>query len=155
MTATRIEPKRGPQERAFSGVGGVDEHLVSLVSPYAADREAAADLHRADGLEFIEVFVDAPLELCEERDPKGLYARARAGELEGMTGVGAPYEVPREADLVSVFETGTVRMATLLRGQGDALPAIRRHVAEAAQAYRRGDVIALPTRAWLIAARAG
>ena len=65
------------------------------------------------------------------------------------------WELPTDIDLVSVFETGTVRMATLLRGQGDALPKIRRHVAEATQAYRRGDVIALPTRAWLIAARVG
>jgi len=74
--------------------------LVSLVSPYAADRRMAAGLHAADELEFIEIFVDAPLELCEERDPKGLYARARAGELSGMTGVGAPYEAPVEPDLV-------------------------------------------------------
>lgn len=64
------------------------------------------------------------------------------------------WELPRDADLVSIFETGTVRMATLLRGQGDALSSIRRHIAEAAQAYRRDDVIALPTRAWLIAAQA-
>lgn len=63
------------------------------------------------------------------------------------------WRLPRDADLVSVFETGTVRMATLLRGQGDTLPAVRRHVAEALQAFRRGDTIELPTRAWLIAAR--
>jgi bifunctional enzyme CysN/CysC len=74
--------------------------LVSLVSPYAADRESAASLHAADDLEFIEIFVDAPLELCEQRDPKGLYARARAGELAGLTGVGAPYEAPSQPDLV-------------------------------------------------------
>jgi bifunctional enzyme CysN/CysC len=74
--------------------------LVSLVSPYACDREAASALHAADDLHFIEVFVDAPLALCEERDPKGLYARARAGELPGLTGVGAPYEAPSHADLV-------------------------------------------------------
>jgi bifunctional enzyme CysN/CysC len=74
--------------------------LVSLVSPYAADRESAASLHAADDLEFIEIFVDAPLELCEQRDPKGLYARARAGELAGLTGIGAPYEAPSQPDLV-------------------------------------------------------
>jgi bifunctional enzyme CysN/CysC len=73
--------------------------LVSLVSPYAADRRAAASLHSADDVEFFEVFVDAPLELCEQRDPKGLYARARAGELSGMTGVGAPYEPPADPAL--------------------------------------------------------
>ena len=70
--------------------------LVSLVSPYAADREAAAALHAADELGFLEIFVDAPLELCEQRDPKGLYARARSGELAGLTGVGAPYEAPAD-----------------------------------------------------------
>jgi bifunctional enzyme CysN/CysC len=74
--------------------------LVSLVSPYAADRQAAAALHAADDLGFLEIFVDAPLELCEQRDPKGLYARARSGELAGLTGVGAPYEAPAEPDLV-------------------------------------------------------
>ena len=73
--------------------------LVSLVSPYASDREAAAALHGNDGLQFLEIFVNAPLELCEERDPKGLYARARAGELAGLTGVGAPYEPPSNAAL--------------------------------------------------------
>ena len=74
--------------------------LVSLVSPYRADRETAAALHGADELAFLEIFVDAPLELCEQRDPKGLYARARAGELAGLTGVGAPYEAPANPDLV-------------------------------------------------------
>jgi adenylyl-sulfate kinase len=74
--------------------------LVGLVSPYAADREAAAALHAAAGLDFIEIFVDAPLELCEQRDSKGLYARARRGELCGLTGVGAPYEAPTHPDLV-------------------------------------------------------
>ncbi len=74
--------------------------LVSLVSPYAADREVAAALHAAEGLDFIEVFVSTPLAQCEQRDPKGLYARARAGELAGLTGVGAPYEPPERPDVV-------------------------------------------------------
>jgi bifunctional enzyme CysN/CysC len=74
--------------------------LVSLVSPYASDRQAAAALHASHDLHFIEVYVNAPLELCEERDQKGLYARARAGELAGLTGVGAPYEPPSDPDLV-------------------------------------------------------
>ena len=59
-----------------------------------------AALHRAAGLPFVEVFVDASLALCERRDPKGLYARARAGQLADLTGVGAPYEPPRHPDLV-------------------------------------------------------
>jgi bifunctional enzyme CysN/CysC len=74
--------------------------LVSLVSPYAADRELAATLHSGDDLPFVEVFVSTPLARCEERDPKGLYARARAGELAGLTGVGAPYEPPAHPDVV-------------------------------------------------------
>jgi adenylyl-sulfate kinase len=74
--------------------------LVSLVSPYTADRDAAAALHTTAGLAFVEIFVDAPLDLCKQRDPKGLYARACAGELRDMTGVGSPYEAPVRPDLV-------------------------------------------------------
>jgi bifunctional enzyme CysN/CysC len=97
--------------------------LVSLVSPYAADREAAAALHSADDLGFLEIHVDAPLELCEERDPKGLYARARAGELAGMTGVSAPYEAPCAADLVlgsarETVEEEVERVMELLAARG-------------------------------------
>jgi adenylyl-sulfate kinase len=73
--------------------------LVSLVSPYTRDRRQASKLHVAEGLPFVEVFVDASLPVCEERDPKGLYARARLGDLQGLTGVGAPYEEPRHPDL--------------------------------------------------------
>jgi bifunctional enzyme CysN/CysC len=97
--------------------------LVSLVSPYAADREAAAALHESDQLHFIEVFVNAPLELCEQRDPKGLYARARAGELAGLTGVGAPYEAPSEPDLVlgageETIESEVERVLDMLIARG-------------------------------------
>jgi bifunctional enzyme CysN/CysC len=97
--------------------------LVSLVSPYAADRLAAAALHAADDLDFMEIFMDAPLELCEQRDPKGLYARARSGELAGLTGVGAPYEAPAEPDLVLGSHEETVeqeveRVMELLAGKG-------------------------------------
>jgi adenylylsulfate kinase-like enzyme len=97
--------------------------LVSLVSPYLADREAAAALHAADQLQFIEIFVDAPLELCEKRDPKGLYARARAGELTGLTGIGAPYEAPVDPDLVlgtldEAVERGVERVLELLLARG-------------------------------------
>jgi bifunctional enzyme CysN/CysC len=97
--------------------------LVSLVSPYAADRKTAAALHGADELQFIEVFVDAPLEVCEQRDPKGLYARARAGELSGMTGVGAPYEPPTDPDLTlgsggETVEQEVERVMELLAARG-------------------------------------
>jgi bifunctional enzyme CysN/CysC len=73
--------------------------LPSLVSPYAADRELARRVHEDNGLEFLEVFVDTPLEECERRDPKGLYQRARAGELRGMTGIDDPYEAPETPDV--------------------------------------------------------
>jgi bifunctional enzyme CysN/CysC len=74
--------------------------LVPVISPYRAGRDHARRLHEAAALPFLEVFVDAPLEVCEARDPKGLYARARAGELRGMTGVDDVYEAPETPDLV-------------------------------------------------------
>ena len=73
--------------------------IVSVISPYAIDRRLARSIHERGGLEFLEVFVNTPLEECERRDPKGLYARARVGNITGFTGVDAPYEVPRQADV--------------------------------------------------------
>lgn len=72
--------------------------FVALVSPYRADREAAAALF-GEG-DFLEVFVDTPVEVCAERDPKGLYAKAAAGNLPNMTGMGQSYEAPENADVV-------------------------------------------------------
>lgn len=72
--------------------------FVALVSPYAADRRAAKALF--DGTQFLEVYVDTPVEVCAERDPKGLYAKAAAGNLPNMTGRGQAYEIPQEPDLV-------------------------------------------------------
>jgi bifunctional enzyme CysN/CysC len=74
--------------------------LVALVSPYAADRAAARAVHEAAGVPFLEVFVSTPLAECERRDPKGLYARARAGEITGLTGVDDPYEPPETPEVV-------------------------------------------------------
>jgi bifunctional enzyme CysN/CysC len=73
--------------------------LVSLVSPYAADRERVRAAHEQVSLRFLEVYVNTPLDECERRDPKGLYAKARAGELRGMTGIDDPYEAPERPDL--------------------------------------------------------
>ena len=73
--------------------------ITALVSPAAADREFARELHEEAGLEFVEAWVDTPVEECERRDPHGLYARARAGELPGFTGVDAPYETPEHPDV--------------------------------------------------------
>ena len=73
--------------------------IASLVSPYAADRAAARAAHDEAGLDFVEVWVSTPVEECERRDPKGLYAKARAGEITGFTGVDDPYEAPESPDL--------------------------------------------------------
>jgi adenylyl-sulfate kinase len=73
--------------------------LAALVSPYRADRDSARATHEQRGLPFVEVWVSTPLEECERRDPKGLYARARAGRLQGLTGVDAPYEPPQRPEL--------------------------------------------------------
>ncbi|AYJ50665.1 adenylyl-sulfate kinase [Rhodococcus sp. P1Y] len=80
-----------------------DAGLVSiacLISPYRRDRDEVRRLHKAAGIPFFEVFVDTPIALCEKRDPKGMYAKARAGEIKGFTGVDDPYETPDHPDLV-------------------------------------------------------
>jgi bifunctional enzyme CysN/CysC len=81
--------------------------LVPLISPYRADRDHARSLHVEAGLPFYEVFVDTPIELCERRDPKGLYAKARAGEIQDFTGINAPYEAPNAPELVLRPDDGT------------------------------------------------
>lgn len=88
----------GHLTRLFADAGVVA--LASLVSPLKSDRETARALNDAAKLPFIEVHVATPVDECERRDPKGLYARARAGELKGLTGVDAPYEPPESPDLV-------------------------------------------------------
>ncbi len=90
--------------RLFADAGVVA--LVPLISPYRVARDRARALHEAAGVPFYEVFVDTPLEVCEERDPKGLYAKARAGELTGMTGIDDPYEAPESPDLVLIPDDG-------------------------------------------------
>ena len=72
--------------------------IVTFISPFAADRATARRIHAESGHQFIEVFVDTALEVCEARDPKGLYARARAGEITGFTGIDSPYEPPLEPE---------------------------------------------------------
>jgi len=74
--------------------------MTSFISPFRADRDAARQLHLNAGLPFIEVFVDTPINICEERDPKGLYKKARSGLIKGFTGVDDPYEPPFQPELV-------------------------------------------------------
>jgi bifunctional enzyme CysN/CysC len=73
--------------------------IVPLISPYVADRQRVRRRHEDGGLRFVEVFVDTPLEECERRDPKGLYKKARAGELQHFTGIDDPYEPPTAPEL--------------------------------------------------------
>ncbi|MGH8443631.1 MAG: adenylyl-sulfate kinase [Solimonas sp.] len=74
--------------------------LSSFVSPYRADRDVVRKLHADAGIDFIEVYVDVPLEEAEKRDPKGLYKKARAGEIKNFTGISDPYEAPEAPELV-------------------------------------------------------
>ena len=73
--------------------------LSSFISPYVADRDGVRELHDAAGIDFIEVFVDCSLEAAEERDPKGLYKKARAGEIKNFTGIDDPYEAPTSPEI--------------------------------------------------------
>ncbi len=73
-------------------------NLVAFISPYRSDRKTARDLSKGDG-SFIEIFVDCPVEICETRDPKQLYKKARAGVLKEFTGISAPYEPPENPEI--------------------------------------------------------
>jgi adenylyl-sulfate kinase len=97
--ADRAENVRRAGEVAclFADAGMVA--IVPLISPYVADRERVRRRHEDGGLRFVEVFVDTPLEECERRDPKGLYKKARAGELKHFTGIDDPYEPPSAPEL--------------------------------------------------------
>jgi len=73
--------------------------LVPVISPYADDRDRVRRRHSDEGVRFVEVHLDVPVEVCERRDPKGLYAKVRAGEITGFTGVDDPYEPPTAPEL--------------------------------------------------------
>ncbi|PZR76882.1 MAG: adenylyl-sulfate kinase, partial [Chthoniobacterales bacterium] len=73
--------------------------ITAFISPYRADRTRARAIALQAGAEFVEIFVDAPLAVCEARDPKGLYEKARAGQLKGFTGIDAPYELPEDPEI--------------------------------------------------------
>jgi bifunctional enzyme CysN/CysC len=121
--ADRHENVRRASEvaRLFADAGVVA--LVPLISPYRSGRDQARAIHEAAGLRFVEVFVDTPIEECERRDPKGLYAKARAGELRGFTGIDDPYEAPTAPEVVLTPADGdataqALRVLDLLDGSG-------------------------------------
>jgi adenylylsulfate kinase len=100
--------------------------VTSFISPYRADRDNARAVVGAS--DFFEVYCEAPLEVCEQRDPKGLYKKARAGEIKGFTGIDDPYEHPLEPELV--LHTGTltpqeasVKLLEMLESAGKLSPA--------------------------------
>jgi adenylylsulfate kinase len=88
----------GEVAKLFADAGVIT--MTSFISPYRADRDIARKLHDDAGLPFFEVYVDCPLEEAERRDPKGLYKKARAGEIKGFTGIDDPYEAPEKPELV-------------------------------------------------------
>ncbi len=80
--------------------------LTGFISPYRKDRRRARRI--AGGIDFVEVYVDAPLDVCEQRDPKNLYKKARAGEIKDFTGIDAPYETPEAAEITVRTDRATV-----------------------------------------------
>ena len=82
--------------------------ITAFISPYRADRRRARESARKGGIAFIEVFVSAPLEVCEQRDPKGLYKKARSGEIAEFTGISAPYEEPENPECIVHTDIQTV-----------------------------------------------
>ena len=106
--------RAGALARLFADAGAVA--IVALVSPFADGRDAVRRLHLSSGLTFIEVHVDTPLAVCVARDPKGLYARARAGELRGLTGVDDPYERPSRPELRLTGEVAVERAVDTVLG---------------------------------------
>ncbi len=105
--------------------------LVTLISPFAAGRQSIRDRHGELGVPFVEVHVATPLDVCEERDTKGLYARARRGEIRDFTGISSPYETPSHPDLVldttgRTPEESVAEVLALLGRLGVAVPAAPR-----------------------------
>src|SRR5437660_924602 len=87
--------------------------MTSFISPYRKDRDTVRALHDAAGMPFIEIHVSTPIETCEQRDPKGLYKKARAGQLKQFTGIDDPYEPPLKPELTIDATNTSPQQATL------------------------------------------
>lgn len=96
----------GEVSKLFGDAGTIA--LSSFISPYKADRDQVRALHEAADLKFVEVFVDCTLDTAEERDPKGLYKKARAGEIKNFTGIDDPYEAPSNPEIHLVTDQMTI-----------------------------------------------
>lgn len=88
----------GEVSKLFADAGLIA--LSSFISPFEKDRQLVRQMHEEAGLPFIEIYIDTPLSVCEERDPKQLYAKARRGEIANFTGISSPYEVPENPEIV-------------------------------------------------------
>ena len=97
----------GEVSKLFADAGIIT--LVSFISPYLKDRQAVRE--RCPG-DFVEIYMKIPLDVCEQRDPKGLYKKARAGKLKGMTGIDAPYEEPTNPELTITVKEGDGKMSS-------------------------------------------
>lgn len=104
--ADRVENIRRIGEVAKILVDAGQIVFTAFISPFQADRQSVRDLLGAD--EFVEVFIDCPLETCEERDPKGLYQKARAGVIPEFTGISSPYEAPVNPEITLNTDTHSV-----------------------------------------------
>jgi adenylylsulfate kinase-like enzyme len=82
--------------------------ICSLISPYQSDRARVREICHRDGIPFAEVFINAPLQVCEQRDPRGLYKKARAGEIADFTGISSPYEPPTKPELEILTSESTM-----------------------------------------------
>jgi len=102
----------GEVAKLFADAGLIT--MTSFISPYRKDRDLVRELHKAGNLPFIEVFVNTPIATCEQRDPKGLYKKARAGQLKGFTGIDDPYEEPLKPELTIDCTAVSPQDATVL-----------------------------------------
>lgn len=102
----RVENIRriGEVSKLFADAGLII--ITAFISPFCADRDIVRNL--VEESEFIEVFIDTPLEICEQRDPKGLYKKARAGEIADFTGISSPYESPKNPEIHLFCEQQTI-----------------------------------------------
>jgi adenylylsulfate kinase len=102
----------GEVAKLFADAGLIT--MTSFISPYRKDRDGVRALHVEGKLSFIEVHVNTPIETCEQRDPKGLYKKARAGQLKNFTGIDDPYEAPLQPELTIDATTTSPQAATVL-----------------------------------------
>jgi adenylylsulfate kinase len=102
----------GEVAKLFADCGVIT--MTSFISPYRKDRDTVRALHDAGQVPFIEIHVNTPIDTCEQRDPKGLYKKARAGQLKGFTGIDDPYEAPTTPELTIDATNTSPQQATVL-----------------------------------------